>query len=382
MNRVLIFTLGSHLSLLISRHLEAASFKCEKARNPDEKAICSDHTLNDKDDPGCNLAFIMYKPECSRADPRCPTLPPIYLLQADLTMRCCLGFPLPVPSLYCGASGTSDRGQKMHPPDYPTLLRNVTVLVQRAGQLLSAEWERPSGPRGHGDKAEIDVEIELLLRRDLLALLECDFWGEETGHVLTGHPWCWVLDPNDGTSDFLKGRKGSSIAVGLLHNNLPVLGVVHAPITPEGLPDCIAWAEGLPDIIRNGASVNSDLQHAGFTPESLVMVSFAATAKPTINSELCAPAAFYPMPSIAYRLARVAAGDAQCGVSLFPLSAHDVVAAHALLRGANGTLIDEHGEGIIYDTEAKMLRVAQRCFGGAHSICHELSKRDWSRIFD
>jgi myo-inositol-1(or 4)-monophosphatase len=260
-------------------------------------------------------------------------------------------------------------------------LKDVTDAVERAGLLLAAEWRRPSGPRGFGDKAEIDVEIELLLRRELIQLLECDFWGEETGYLLTGHPWCWVLDPNDGTSDFLKGRKGSAIAAGLLHNNLPVLGVVHAPVTPQGSPDIIAWAEGMPHLLRNGTPVISNLREASFNAESLIMVSAAASEKSELNAELCAPASFYPMPSIAYRLARVAAGDALCGVSLFPVSAHDVVAAHALLRGAYGVLVDENGEEISYQTEEKMLTVSQRCFGGEAFACRELLQRDWSRIF-
>lgn len=268
----------------------------------------------------------------------------------------------------------------MH-PDYTQLLMDVTALVERAGLMLAEEGRRPSGPRGHADKAEIDIEIEQLLRPELLKLFECDFWGEETGHVLTGHPWCWVLDPNDGTSDFLKGRKGSSIAVGLLHNNLPVLGVVHAPVTPEGTSDCIGWAEGLSSLIRNGAAITADLKPVQFTSESLVMVSAAAVEKPSLNADLCKPAKFYPMPSIAYRLARVAAGDAQCGLSLFPVSAHDVVAAHALLRGAQGILVDENGEEISYINEATMSTVSQRCFGGAPAACNQLFKRDWDRIF-
>ena len=87
-------------------------------------------------------------------------------------------------------------------------------------------------------------------------LLPCDFWGDETGHVLTGHAWCWVIDPNDGTSDFLKGRKGSAISVGLLLDTLPVLGVMHAPVTPDRGAYCIAWAEGLPDLLRNGQPIS------------------------------------------------------------------------------------------------------------------------------
>ena len=118
--------------------------------------------------------------------------------------------------------------------DYSSLLSRVTQVVTRAGELLVAEWQRPEGPRGAGDKADVDVEIEVLLRPCLLDLLDGDFWGEETGYSLTGAPFCWVVDPNDGTADFLKGFKGSAISVGLLENAQPVLGVVYAPVL-EGL---------------------------------------------------------------------------------------------------------------------------------------------------
>ncbi len=96
------------------------------------------------------------------------------------------------------------------------LLKLVTEKVLLAGKLLAAEWDLPGGPRGYGDKAEVDAEIEVVLRRGLLDLLPCDFWGEETGSSLAGHEYCWVVDPNDGTSDFLQGHKGSAVSVGLL----------------------------------------------------------------------------------------------------------------------------------------------------------------------
>lgn len=55
---------------------------------------------------------------------------------------------------------------------------------------------------------DVDVEIEQQLRDALLKLFACDLWGEETGHVLTGCRWCWVVDPNDGTSEFFDGPQG------------------------------------------------------------------------------------------------------------------------------------------------------------------------------
>lgn len=265
-------------------------------------------------------------------------------------------------------------------PDLKTLFDQVEAQVLQAGQRLTAEWGRAEGPRGHGDKAPVDVEIEQQLREALLHLLPCDFWGEETGHVLTGDSWCWVIDPNDGTSDFLQGRKGSAISVGLLRDALPVLGVVHAPVTPDRGADCIAWAEGLPHLLRNGQPVVNDLRQQRLGDLAVVMVSTAAEAKPQINAELCAPAQFHAMPSIAYRLARVAAGDTVCAVSLYPVSAHDVVAGHALLRASGGVLLDQDGQPIRYRTESEMAVVSNRCFGGAPQGCQDLLTRDWERV--
>ena len=262
----------------------------------------------------------------------------------------------------------------------PQLLTPVIDVVESAGELIKAEWARAGGPRGQGDKADVDVEIELILREQLLALLPCDFWGEETGHTLTGHAYCWVVDPNDGTSDFLRGLKGSAVSVGLLHNSIPVLGVVYAPVTEDRGADCIAWAEGFPELLRNGLPVKVDLTDRHLTDVDRVMVSAAAVKKPELNSDLCAPGHFVAMPSIAYRLALVAAGDGICAVSLYPVSAHDVVAGHALLRASGGTLVSQDGVAISYRTEATMTVVSQCCFGGAPHACETLAARDWQPL--
>lgn len=132
-------------------------------------------------------------------------------------------------------------------------------LVEDAGLLLITEWQRPEGPRGSGDKADVDVEIESLLKPRLLQLLDCDFWGEETDHRLTGARYCWVVDPNDVTADFLKSHKGSAISVGLLEDAQPVLGVVYAPVLQDGDSDCVAWAKGAPCVLRNGSPIKATL---------------------------------------------------------------------------------------------------------------------------
>lgn len=260
--------------------------------------------------------------------------------------------------------------------DYVDLLERVVETA-----LSAAEWARAGGPRGSGDKAEVDTEIEEKLRAELLGLLNCDFWGEETGHRLTGAEFCWVVDPNDGTSDFLQGLRGSAVSVGLLRNAMPVLGVVYAPVPPGRGPDCISWARGLGGVMRDGRLTFNRLDRLDLEAGSKVLVSAAAASKPELNAELCAPADFIPMPSIAYRLARVAAGDAVAGVSLVPVSAHDIAAGHALLIGAKGVLLDQEGKFISYDSEAQLSRASLRCFGGAPGACHKLIRRDWDRLF-
>lgn len=190
-----------------------------------------------------------------------------------------------------------------------------------------------------------------------------------------------MVDPNDSTSDFLKGLKGSEVSAGLLHNNQPVLDVVYAPVTPDGVPDLIAWVEGMDNLLRNGSAIAVDLSAQVLSDSDLVIVSAAAANKPQINQELCSPADFYAIPSIAYRLTKVDEGDGICGVSLYPVSAHDVVAGHALLIGATGMLIDKNGKPIHYATEANMLKISQRCFGRASSACVELARRNWEKVF-
>lgn len=238
------------------------------------------------------------------------------------------------------------------------MLNEVISLVLRTGALIAAEVARPGGPRGTGDKADIDVEVEILLREGLLQLQAGDFWGEETGSTLTGASYCWVVDPNDGTADFLAGRPGSAISVGLLKDAVPVLGVVYAPVSARG-PDCIAWEHGMLGMLRNGRHICPDLDARKLDANSVVFVSTAADQQPELNAELCTPARFSPMPSIAYRLARVAAG-------------------HALLKAAGGDLLDQDGRPIRYDELEKPL--CRSCFGGNLEAGQRLAARPWRQL--
>jgi ADP-ribosyl-[dinitrogen reductase] hydrolase len=266
-------------------------------------------------------------------------------------------------------------------PDLPALLAAVIAAAEDAGRRLAAEFARPQGPRGAGGHADVDDEIEAELRERLLALLPARWRGEESG-VLggPGGPYCWLVDPHDGTSAFLEGGQGSSVSIALLRDGVPVLGVVHAPRSPDRGADTIAWAEGLGHLLRNGARIAPALRDKSLSAGDIVFLSHGAAEWPVGSARAVAPARFVALPSIAYRLARAAAGDGVATVSLNGPCGWDYAAGHALIRGAGGVLLDEDGAEVVYTVDGESQ--ARHCFGGAPQTVRELAERDWRKVRD
>ena len=257
-----------------------------------------------------------------------------------------------------------------------SLLPLVIDAVAEASTMLVEESRRPAGPRGAGDEAAIDVEIEWYLADRLTALLPARFVGEETPtRPGDDSPFCWLVDPHDGTRAWLEGHRGSAVSVALLHDGLPVLGVVCAPMSPDRGRDLIAWAEGLSHVLRNGAEVRFDLSRATLKAGAIVFLNHSTAKRPVALGAAVAPARFVSLPSIAYRLARVAAGDGVATVSLNAPGGIDYAAGHALLRGAGGVLLDEAGQEVTYSPDGKSH--VMRCFGGALEAARELAARSW-----
>jgi ADP-ribosyl-[dinitrogen reductase] hydrolase len=72
-----------------------------------------------------------------------------------------------------------------------SLLQPVLAAAEAAGRTLAAEFARPSGSRGHGSHADVDDEIEAVLRKQLFELLPARWLGEETGaREGAGGPYC------------------------------------------------------------------------------------------------------------------------------------------------------------------------------------------------
>lgn len=244
-------------------------------------------------------------------------------------------------------------------PTAVALLNAVVETVSEAGVMIRAEFHRPGGPRGNGSKAPIDIEVEELLKNRLLRLHTCNFVGEETGRVSASSNDVWVVDPQDGTTDFLAGRRGSAISVALLRGGLPVLGVVFAPIAPDDRGDLIAWAEGAA-LTRNGLVVRLVAER-----EPLVIAMNAKSPDyARHNHETLSGIRVRAIPSPAYRLALAAVGEVDAAVSLVSGLDHwDVAGGHALLIGAGCTLVERTGRPVSYRR-----RSFDGCIGGPEEV--------------
>jgi ADP-ribosylglycohydrolase/fructose-1,6-bisphosphatase/inositol monophosphatase family enzyme len=264
------------------------------------------------------------------------------------------------------------------PGGYGRALAVAVEAARGAARLLAGEFHRPRGPRGGGDRCPADSEAEEAVRQVLLdAFPEFGFIAEEApGRDLAPRDpgrHAWVVDPNDGTRYFLRGRRGASTSIGLLRDGLPVLGVVLAHTAPHGGEELVCWAEGLGPVTRDGAPVPARRASPALLAGSVVLVSPSAEAHPLRSGLALAPGRFRPVTSIAYRLALVAAGEADVAISLQPLDGHDVVAGHALLRGAGLTLLDATGAEVRYQPAGKT-RIGPVA-GGSLALAGELARR-------
>jgi histidinol-phosphatase len=118
-------------------------------------------------------------------------------------------------------------------PDWRNRYELAVESAQEAGQValryfdadLTVEWKQDRSPVTVADR-----EAESLLRARLLgAFPEDGFLGEESGDAPGASGFRWIIDPVDGTRNFIRGIPIWATLVGLEHKGEPILGVAHVP---------------------------------------------------------------------------------------------------------------------------------------------------------
>lgn len=117
------------------------------------------------------------------------------------------------------------------------MLENLVAIAHDAGRCALGYFEQRAGlpvsTKAHLDLVtDADLAVEALVVRRLLEAFPDDgIWGEEGSGRLGRSGRTWVIDPIDGTFNFIRGGAQWAVSIGLFDGVRPVFGVVHVPVT-------------------------------------------------------------------------------------------------------------------------------------------------------
>lgn len=217
-------------------------------------------------------------------------------------------------------------------------------IVAEAGRIAHAMWPGAGHSVKSWDKApgnpvcDADMAVDAFLKRELGALLPSAAWlSEETVDEPSrlGSDLVWLVDPVDGTRDFLRGREGWAVSVALVSGGRPLIAMLDAPARKE-----IWEAEAGQGATRNAdplvASSRAILEGARVPADTL----------PNIDADLV------PISrpnSIALRIAMVAADEADLCATLRWGYEWDIAGAALIAREAGAAVTDAFGQALAYN---------------------------------
>lgn len=197
---------------------------------------------------------------------------------------------------------------------------------------------------GHELVSEADLHAAEILYEELTRAFPDAGWLSEE-HVDTVHRLgkerVWVVDPIDGTREYLLGLPEYAVSVALVVNGEPVLGVVYNPASGDlHSAVCAGTAERPAEYVDGAYSVLVGHGEAGWDR----IPSLPRGASPV------------PVGSVAYRLALVAAGRGDATLSGYARAEWDVAAGFALCRAAGLRVTDVLGQPVRFNQPQPAVR--------------------------
>jgi 3'(2'), 5'-bisphosphate nucleotidase len=233
------------------------------------------------------------------------------------------------------------------------LLDPVRELAIRAGRIVMQVYAGAFDVRGKHDASpvtEADERAEALIVPALHALAPgLAVVAEEAaaaGHVPTCGERFWIVDPLDGTREFVERNGEFTVNIALVANCVPVLGVVHAPalgITWSGMVGRGAWVDDTHGrrtiacrrLPAEGATVLASRSHGDATALDTFLAGRRLAALRLAGSSL--------------KLGLLAEGRADVYPRFGRTMEWDIAAGHAVLAAAGGAVVDLDGQALRYD---------------------------------
>src|SRR3954449_12641974 len=240
----------------------------------------------------------------------------------------------------------------MKESSYSSVLERIEAALAAAREIFGQFTPgkiRTEYKSGHDPVTEADRALDAALRINLLR--EGEGWlSEESADDLLrlDRERVWVVDPLDGTREFVQGIPEFCVSIAMVERGQPVAAGICNPATDETFVaaiDCGLTYNGKPARV----SQRSELQGA------VVLASRSETKRGEWEQFQNAPFKIRPMGSVAYKLARVAAGLEDITFTLTPKNEWDVAGGAALVRAGGGYVITKAGGELICNRENPLL---------------------------
>jgi myo-inositol-1(or 4)-monophosphatase len=158
----------------------------------------------------------------------------------------------------------------------------------------------------------------------------------------------WIVDPLDGTKEFIEGVPHFVVSVSLVENGIPIVGVLYNPVTAE----TFTAAKG------EGAELNGEEIQCATKDNVGNMVILNSRSE--TRRGLWAPydgtfGELRAIGSVAYKLGLTAAGQADIFASLRPKNEWDICAGNCIINEAGGKLIDLKGNRVVFNREKTLI---------------------------
>lgn len=234
------------------------------------------------------------------------------------------------------------------------LLATARSAARRAGRAVLQYDAHVVAVRFKSGGAPV-TEADIAAQQELIAMLaptRIPILSEELPDdpARCAHERVWIIDPLDGTKDFLQGTGEYCVMIGLAERGRPVLGVVYQPAADA---EYYAVAGGDPMLVRNGASpVRLGAARARASASGTIMLVSRNHRLPmdtALGKRLCI-GAMVPGGSAGLKACKIAAGEADCYINSSDRTGEwDACAAECIVRAAGGTMTDMGGNDLRYN---------------------------------
>jgi 3'(2'), 5'-bisphosphate nucleotidase len=176
----------------------------------------------------------------------------------------------------------------------------------------------------------------------------------------------WLIDPLDGTKEFVNRNGEFTVNIALIQDNRPLLGVVHVPVQDKTYVGC----EGLGAQRRDGDADPVQIKVAESSASAVRVVGSRSHRGASLDAYLEALGEYDMVPmGSSLKFCVVAEGGADIYPRLGPTSEWDTAAAQAVVEQAGGSVVTLDGKPMKYNTKADILN--------PHFFVIGTADRDW-----